>query len=104
MIISGGENIYAAEVEAAVLEHPDVAEAALIGQPDEKFGEVGLIVAVAREGTKPSEESLLLVCADHLARYKIPKRVIFADALPYSPYGKVQKAELKKLYLEPGEG
>jgi fatty-acyl-CoA synthase len=103
MIISGGENIYAAEVEAAVLEHADIAEAALIGQPDEKFGEVGLIVAVAREGTSPTEASVLDICAEHLARYKIPKRVIFADALPYSPYGKVQKAELKKRYLRQGD-
>lgn len=104
MIISGGENIYAAEVEAAILEHPDVAEAALIGQPDATFGEVGLVIVVARDGTKPSAESILQVCGDHLARYKIPKRVVFADALPYSPYGKVQKTKLKKLYLNPEEG
>jgi len=102
MIISGGENIYAAEVEAAVLEHPEVAEAALIGAPDEKFGEVGLIVVVAREGTTPTAESILGTCADHLARYKIPKRVVFADALPYSPYGKIQKAELRRRYLGSG--
>ena len=95
MIISGGENIYAAEVEAVVLEHPDVAEAALIGQPDEKFGEVGLMVVVPREGASPSEEDLLQSCEGKLARYKIPKHVVFTDALPYSPYGKVQKAELK---------
>jgi fatty-acyl-CoA synthase len=103
MIISGGENIYAAEVETAVLEHPDLAEAALIGQPDAKFGEVGLIVVVPRSGAAPTEESVIQVCAEHLARYKIPKRVIFANALPYSPYGKVQKAELKKRYLDPAE-
>ncbi len=95
MIISGGENIYAAEVEAVVLEHTDVAEAALIGLPDEKFGEVGLIVVVPRAGASPNEEDLLKSCAGKLARYKIPKRVVFTDALPYSPYGKVQKAELK---------
>lgn len=104
MIISGGENVYAVEVEAAVLEHPDVAEAALIGQPDAQFGEVGLIVVVAREDTAPTEASVLQVCADRLARYKIPKRVVFTDALPYSPYGKVQKSELKKQYLKPAEG
>ncbi len=86
------------------MEHPDIAEAALIGQPDEKFGEVGLIVAVARENSAPTEDSVLRVCAEHLARYKVPKRVIFADALPYSPYGKVQKAELKRRYLNPTEG
>jgi len=69
------------------------------GAPDAKFGEVGLIVVVAREGTAPTAESILQTCADHLARYKIPKRVVFADALPYSPYGKVQKANLRRRYL-----
>jgi len=99
MIISGGENIYAAEVEAAALEHPGLAQAALIGQPDTKFGEVGLLVVVPVEGKTPTAESVLRVCTDRLARYKIPRRVVFADALPYSPYGKVQKAELKKRFL-----
>jgi fatty-acyl-CoA synthase len=103
MIISGGENIYAAEVEAAALEHPDVVEAALIGQPDGKFGEVGLIVIVAQEGRAPTEASVLEICADRLARYKIPKRVVFADALPYSAYGKVQKAALRRKFINPGE-
>jgi len=98
MIISGGENIYAAEVEAAVLEHPEVAEAALISIPDDKFGEVGLVVVVAREGTAPTADAILRTCTDHLARYKIPKQVVFTDALPYSPYGKVQKAILKQRY------
>jgi len=104
MIISGGENIYAAEVEAAVLEHPEIAEAALIGEPDEKYGEAGVIVVVAREGTAPTEASVLRVCADRLARYKIPKKVVFAEALPYSPYGKVLKAELRERYLDSAEG
>nr|VFK55374.1 MAG: fatty-acyl-CoA synthase [Candidatus Kentron sp. TUN] len=99
MIISGGENIYAAEVEAAFLEHPDVAEAALIGQPDEKFGEVGLMVVVPRAGTLPTVEELLQTCKAKLARYKVPKQVVFTDALPYSPYGKVQKTELRKKFV-----
>jgi len=104
MIISGGENIYAAEVEAAVLEHLEVAEAALIGTPDAKFGEVGLVVVVARESAAPTAESILRTCADHLARYKVPKHLVFTDALPYSPYGKVQKAVLKQRYSNPEEG
>jgi len=61
-------------------------------------------VVVARKGAMPTEESILQVCADRLARYKIPKRVVFADALPYSPYGKIQKAALKERYLTPLEG
>jgi fatty-acyl-CoA synthase len=96
MIISGGENIYAAEVEGVFLEHPAVAEAALIGQPDEKWGEIGVMIVVLHEGQVTSEEELRAFCEGRLARYKIPKRVVFTDALPYSPYGKVMKATLRQ--------
>lgn len=99
MIISGGENVYAAEVEAVFREHPAVAEAALIGQPDEQWGEVGLIVVVLNKGQSATEEELRAFCGERLARYKIPKRVVFTDALPYSPYGKVMKAKLKKRFV-----
>jgi fatty-acyl-CoA synthase len=100
MIISGGENVYAAEVEAAFLAHPGVAECALIGRPDEQWGEVGVIVVVTAVNQHPTADELLQFCAAKLARYKIPKEIIFADALPYSPYGKVIKAELREKYLE----
>lgn len=100
MLISGGENIYAAEVESVFLDHPDVSEAALIAQPDEKLGEVGLIVVVPQAGAQPSEQTLLEACAGRLARYKIPKRVVITDALPYSSYGKVQKDVLRKKYID----
>jgi fatty-acyl-CoA synthase len=99
MIKSGGENIYAAEVEAVFCEHPAVSEAALIGMPHETWGEVGLMVVVLAEDCAASEEELRAYCGQHLARYKIPKRVVFADALPYSSYGKVMKNELKKRYV-----
>ena len=113
MIISGGENVYAAEVETIFLEHPAIGEAALIGYPDEKWGEVGVMVVVARPGCAATEDELLAFCRQRLARYKVPKRVVFSDALPYSPYGKVMKAELREKYVEaqgrlsarpPGEG
>ena len=97
MIISGGENVYAAEVEAVFVAHEAVAEAALIGQPDEKWGEVGVMVVVKANGEAATEAELIQHCQGKLARYKIPKRVIFTDALPYSPYGKVIKAELREL-------
>jgi len=100
MIKSGGENIYAAEVEAIYLEHPAVKEAALIGEPHEKWGEVGLMVVVLEPGLTVTESELKDYCEGRLARFKIPKRVIFADALPHSPYGKVQKIELKKKYIQ----
>ena len=102
MIISGGENVYAAEVETIFLEHPAVAEAALIGLPDAKWGEVGQMIVVARPGQTATEEELLAYCRERLARYKVPKRVVFAPSLPYSPYGKVIKAELRRLYGSDG--
>jgi fatty-acyl-CoA synthase len=100
MIISGGENIYAAEVEAVFREHPAVVDAALIGEPHEKWGEVGLMITVLEKGASVTEDDLKAFCGERLARFKIPKRVIFADTLPYSPYGKVVKAELRQKYLE----
>jgi fatty-acyl-CoA synthase len=99
MIKSGGENIYAAEVEAVFREHAAVADAALIGIPHETWGEVGLMVVVLEEGQSATEEELKAFCGEHLARFKIPKEVSFVDALPYSSYGKVLKAELKKRYV-----
>ncbi len=99
MIISGGENVYAAEVEAVFVEHPAVAEAALIGKPDEKWGEVGLMIAVLEKGQASTEDELREFCQERLARYKVPKQVLFAASLPYSPYGKVMKAELKKRFV-----
>jgi len=99
MIISGGENIYAAEVEAVFREHEAVADAALIGQPDEKWGEVGLMAVLLKPGQAVTGEDLKEFCGERLARYKIPKRVEFVDELPYSPYGKVIKAELRKMLI-----
>ena len=63
------------------------------------WGEVGLMVVVLEEGLSASEEELKAFCGEHLARYKIPKKVVFTDALPYSSYGKVMKAELKKQFV-----
>jgi fatty-acyl-CoA synthase len=99
MIISGGENIYAAEVEAVFAEHPSVSEAALIGKPHEKWGEVGLMVVVLEDGESATEEELKAFCGERLARYKIPIEVVFSDSLPYSPYGKVMKPKLIEKYV-----
>jgi fatty-acyl-CoA synthase len=99
MIISGGENIYAAEVEAVFREHPAVEDAALIGMPDEKWGEVGLMIVMLKPGKQLTIDELLEFCKSRLARYKIPKRVEFSQFLPYSPYGKVIKSELRNKFL-----
>lgn len=100
MIKSGGENIYAAEVEAVFREHPAVKDAALIAMPDKIWGEVGLMIIILEEGQSVDQETLKEFCQDKLARFKIPKKVIVADELPYSAYGKVEKAKLKEKYLD----
>ena len=102
MIISGGENVYAAEVETVFREHPAVADAALIGQPDAQWGEVGMMIVALKPGEQATDRQLLGFCRERLARYKIPKRIEFVSSLPYSPYGKVIKAELRALFLPPG--
>ncbi len=99
MIKSGGENIYAAEVEAVFKEHPAIKDVALIGRPDEKWGEVGLLIVVLEQGKKATEDDLKEFCQRKIARFKIPKQVLFADSLPYTAYGKVEKAKLKEKYL-----
>ena len=99
MIISGGENVYAAEVEAVALEHPGVTQAALIGRPDEKWGEVGLMIVVLSGNSAVTADELRAYCRARLAAYKVPKEVVFTDSLPVSAYGKVEKQKLKERYL-----
>ena len=100
MYISGGENVYPAEVEAALHEHPDVADAAVVGVPDERWGETGVAFVVLRPGAAASAEELLGHCAERLARFKVPSRVVFLDELPRSGMGKVRKDELAALVEE----
>jgi fatty-acyl-CoA synthase len=95
MIISGGENIYPAEVENAVLSHPAVADCGVIGVPDEKWGEVGRAIVVLRPGTAVTEAELLGFLAGRLARYKVPRSVRFATSLPRTATGKILKKQLR---------
>jgi fatty-acyl-CoA synthase len=101
MIISGGENIYPAEVEDVLYGHPGVAECAVIGVADERWGEVGRAIVVPKPGTAPTEAELLEFCDGKLARYKVPRSVLFADVLPRSGAGKVLKKELRLTYGAP---
>ncbi|MBE3566276.1 MAG: long-chain fatty acid--CoA ligase [Thermogemmatispora sp.] len=103
LFISGGENVYPAEVEAVLLSHPGVAEAAVIGRPDPRWGEVGLAIVVPRAPGSLRSEELLAFCGERLARYKIPKQIVFAEALPRNAMGKVLKAELRARYVQEGE-
>jgi fatty-acyl-CoA synthase len=98
MIISGGENIYPAEVENVLYGHPDVAECAVIGVPDDKWGEVGKAVVVLRAGAVADEAALLAYVSERLGRYKVPKSVEFAGSLPRSAAGKVLKQQLRRQY------
>ncbi|MEV8308689.1 long-chain fatty acid--CoA ligase [Streptomyces flavidovirens] len=98
MIISGGENIYPAEVEDALLAHPDIEECAVIGVPDEKWGEVPRAVVVVREGTRPDPDEILASLAGRVAKYKIPKSVVVTDELPRTASGKLLKPRVRDLY------
>ncbi|GGT15749.1 acyl-CoA synthetase [Streptomyces griseoviridis] len=98
MIISGGENVYPAEVEDLLLAHPDVIECAVIGVPDDKWGEVPRAVVVLREGATSDADELLASLAGHLARYKIPKSVVIADELPRTASGKLLKSRVRSRY------
>jgi fatty-acyl-CoA synthase len=95
MIISGGENIYPAEVENALLDHPAIAECGVIGVPDPKWGEVGRAIVVLRPGIDAEEAEILAFLDGRLARYKIPKSVRFTDALPRTASGKILKKVLR---------
>jgi fatty-acyl-CoA synthase len=95
MVISGGENVYPAEIENVLHEHPAVVEAAVVGVPDERWGEVCAAFVVLRADT--SEEELLDHCRTRLARYKVPKTVRAVPALPRNAMNKVVKAELLEL-------
>jgi fatty-acyl-CoA synthase len=102
MFISGGVNVYPAEVEAELLQHPAVADVAVVGVPDERWGEVGIAFVVPRHAAGASHESLTAFLQDRIARYKLPRGVVHLDALPRTAYGKVAKAELLRLFDERG--
>lgn len=100
MIVSGGENIYPAEVESALFGHPAVADVAVIGVPDERWGEAVKAVVVRKPGADISAGDLIGWARERIAGYKLPKSVDFIDALPRNPTGKLLKRELRKPYWE----
>ncbi|WP_433469292.1 acyl-CoA synthetase [Spirillospora sp. CA-128828] len=101
VIISGGENVYPAEVENAILDDPDVLECAVIGVRDDAWGEVGRAVVVPRPGADVSPDKVLAGLSGRLARYKIPKSAVLAEEIPRNAAGKILKARLREEYGGP---
>jgi len=95
MIISGGENIYPAEVEAVLARHPAVADVAVLGRPDPAWGEAVHAVVIPAPGSAVPAEEIIAWCRDRLAHFKCPKSVEFTDSLPRTTTGKVLKRELR---------
>lgn len=95
MYISGGSNVYPRETEEKILNHPAVAEVAILGVPERTWGEIGVAVCVLRSETRLNEPELLAWLEGKVARYKMPKRVFFWDALPRSAYGKITKKDVR---------
>jgi fatty-acyl-CoA synthase len=101
MYISGGENVYPAEVEEVLFKLDGIAEVAIIGVPDERWGEVGRAIVAVASGHAVTEAEIMRHCDSNLARYKQPRSVKFVDALPRNATGKVHKPTLRRLYGDP---
>lgn len=97
MIIAKGQNIFPGDIEEVLLRHPKVAEAAVVGMPDEVRGETIRAVIRLKAGEKASEQEMKRFCQEHLANYKVPKQVIFVDSIPRTESGEIRKEALRKL-------
>ena len=98
MIVSGGENVYPAEVENAIFGHPDVADVAVIGIPDEKWGEAVKAIIVPKPGATPTADSIIAWAKDRIAGYKCPKSIDLIEVLPRNPSGKILRKDLREPY------
>jgi len=99
LLITGGENVYPAEVERVLYQHPHIREVAIVGIPHEKWGETPLAVVIPAEGTAPTEQEIIAFTRDRLAHFKCPTKVVFVDALPRNATGKVLKRILRERYM-----
>jgi long-chain acyl-CoA synthetase len=101
MIITGGENVYSVEVESVISTHPAVFEVAVVGVPDERWGEAVKGIVVLRPNARASEEELITFCRHKIAGYKIPKSIEFStEALPKTGPGKIAKRQLRDRYWQ----
>lgn len=104
MYISGGSNIHPRDIEEKILTHDGIDEVAVLGVPDPKWGEVGVAVCVRAAGASVSDDELIAWLGDRMARYKLPRHVLFRDSLPKSGYGKVVKRTIRDELAEQGWG
>lgn len=100
MVITGGENVYTSEVEAALYQHPAVHEAAVVGVPDTKYGEALFAVIVVAPGESLTEDEVIAHCRERIGGYKIPRRMAFVEEMPKSAMGKILKTELRRIYSD----
>lgn len=100
MIVSGGENVYPAEVENALFKHPEIADVAVVGVPDDRWGEAVKAIVVPEQGKSPDPAEIISWAKTQIAGYKVPKTVDFIDALPRNPSGKILRRELRDPYWE----
>jgi acyl-CoA synthetase (AMP-forming)/AMP-acid ligase II len=98
MVITGGENVYTLEVEAVLSQHPAVSEVAVIGVPDDRYGEALLAAIVLAPGCQATPDEIITHCRGRIGGYKIPRRIAFVEALPRSAVGKVLKHDLRRTY------
>lgn len=101
MYISGGENVYPAEVESVIYELSPISEVSVIGVLDEKWVEVGRVIVVSKQGEDLSEAELINHFRQNLARFRLPQSVVYVDEIPHNATGKVLKRELHDLYGQP---
>ncbi len=100
MIVSGGENIYPAEVENALFKHPEIADVAVVGVPDDRWGEAVKAIVVPEQGKSPDPAEIIKWAKTQIASYKVPKSIDFIEALPRNPSGKILRRELREPYWE----
>lgn len=103
MIVSGGENVYPAEVENALFSHEAIADVAVIGVPDKRWGESVKAIVVLKPGNAASDIDIITHAKSKIAGYKVPKSIDFVDALPRNPSGKLLKRELRAPYWKDQE-
>jgi acyl-CoA synthetase (AMP-forming)/AMP-acid ligase II len=99
MIITGGENVYSIEIENVLYSHPDILESAVVGLPDKIWGEKIIAAVVLKSGKSTNDKNIIDFCKEHLADFKVPKRIVFLEELPKTGSNKISKQKLREFLL-----